>query len=531
MTIKVFDTFTGSNGTDLSAHTPDTDVVGGGWTDNGANTVELDGSGALKFSNQNDECRIDAGVAAQILTANFNAGGADNRITLNVRSDDLAHLTATKYLFNFRTGDASVPLRISKRVAGSATILVSTSGTPTISNTTTYELKATVIGSTLDFLINGVSELSTTDSSITTGNFSGIKHELHTDGAARFFDFEVDDGLNPYGFTYTLPTITGSHTDFVVLLKTVDFPSAAIDGTTNAIDNGGGNLRAYTDDTKTTQLSVEVVTFVSSGSPDAQVWIKVPTAATGNTIYIEADAVQVSQPAVTATYGRNAVWGDYEVVTHLEATSATDSTGNTTLTPSGTPSTATGKIDGGVDFASGVIESNTVLSTPSAFTIQSWSDSNGATADAKILAIDNGTSDHYLDQRSGNRRFVVNNIGAGVVVGSAISSGFLMIHGTYDGTTVRLYEDGATPSTTSYSATINTVDRCRVGESPTGTENFSGVVDECRVRYSVLSADFIATEYNNQSSATAWGTVGAWSSGSSFQPAWAYTANKLIGGF
>ena len=195
MTIKVFDTFTGSNGTDIDAHTPDTDVVGGGWVDGGANTVELDGSGGLKFAGSNNECWIDAGTTEQLVTSNFNAGGADNRVIISVRGTNAGASSATHYIFNFRMGDATNPLQISKNIAGSVTTLASSSGTPTLSNNTTYELKANAVGSSLDFLVDGISELSTTDASITTGGYSGLRHALHTDGAARFFDFEVDDGV------------------------------------------------------------------------------------------------------------------------------------------------------------------------------------------------------------------------------------------------------------------------------------------------------------------------------------------------
>jgi hypothetical protein len=121
-----------------------------------------------------------------------------------------------------------------------------------------------------------------------------------------------------FGFTRTLPTITGSHSDFPVLLTDGSFPTAAVDGGANSIDNGGGNLRAYTDDTKATQLPLEVVTFVTGGAPDVQVWVKIPVAATGNTIYLEADSVATTQPAVTDTYGRNAVWqNQYHHVYHF----------------------------------------------------------------------------------------------------------------------------------------------------------------------------------------------------------------------
>jgi len=43
-----------------------------------------------------------------------------------------------------------------------------------------------------------------------------------------------------YGFTYRLPTITGTHTYFPVVMREFDFPASAIDGGASSILNGGG---------------------------------------------------------------------------------------------------------------------------------------------------------------------------------------------------------------------------------------------------------------------------------------------------
>lgn len=134
-----------------------------------------------------------------------------------------------------------------------------------------------------------------------------------------------------YNTTLTVPTVTGSHNDFSAVIicngTRNDLPSGAFNGA-NEILNGGGNLRAYTDSSKTTQLPVEIVSFVTGASPQIEVWIKLPAGnpmVTAATIYIEADTVETAQPAVTNAYGRNAVWSDYFGVFHLQ--SLIDSTG------------------------------------------------------------------------------------------------------------------------------------------------------------------------------------------------------------
>jgi len=149
-----------------------------------------------------------------------------------------------------------------------------------------------------------------------------------------------------FGFTRTLPTITGSYNDFPVLLNESSFPVASIDGGGSSINNGGGNLRAYTDSTKSTAIPLDIVTFVTGGTPDVEVWVEIPTAATGNTIYFEADEVETTQPSVTDPIGRNAVWSSF--VAAFVGTDGTDHAGNFDLTESGTGSTSATVTDSGI---------------------------------------------------------------------------------------------------------------------------------------------------------------------------------------
>ena len=192
MTTKVFDTFTGTNGTDLSAHTPDTDVVGGGWTDSGVNDFELDGAGAAKASAAGDTSWISAGTPTQRVSTNWTAGGADNRMSIFARFDgNLASPTA--YVFNIRPNASTIQL--SKVVAGTTTAL-GTNSSYTMSVSSTYLIELEVIGTAIKAYIDSVEEFSVTDSAISTGNYGAIKHELRTNANARFNDFTIDDTLS-----------------------------------------------------------------------------------------------------------------------------------------------------------------------------------------------------------------------------------------------------------------------------------------------------------------------------------------------
>lgn len=136
----------------------------------------------------------------------------------------------------------------------------------------------------------------------------------------------------------TAAKVTGSHTDFPVLVK----PSV-ITGLGSLTLAQMQSMRVYADLGKTTELAREIV------SAD-EMWVKIPTLSTTTTIYIDYDGVR-SDYAVSATYGRNAVWADYEVVLHMES-DGTDSTGNGDFTENGSPTyTATNaKIGKGLHF-------------------------------------------------------------------------------------------------------------------------------------------------------------------------------------
>ena len=118
------------------------------------------------------------------------------------------------------------------------------------------------------------------------------------------------------------PTITGAATGVPLLVKpNTEFTAAMLLN----LDVGGGDLRFSSDAAGLSQLPCEIVDGLDV------VWVK-PTGvsiSTGATLYVWGDNTGASQPAASSTYGRNAVWSDYHVVT---TDGATDRTGNTTLT-------------------------------------------------------------------------------------------------------------------------------------------------------------------------------------------------------
>lgn len=314
-----------------------------------------------------------------------------------------------------------------------------------------------------------------------------------------------------YGFTYTLPTITGSHSDFPVLMRGSDFPSTAIDGTSNAIDDGGGNLRAYTSDTKITQLAVEVVSFISSGSPSAEVWVSIPTAATGNTIFIEADSVETSQPASGSTYGSEAVWSGDEAIYHCDST--LDSTGNGNTLTLGSEITQNSD-----SFEFSAANSNskithTQIDLATGYFILKFNPTT--TGNGIILGHSTNTQnwsgpfDGGYQCNTGSSNTPIPIPASGVNYYAVVSS----IGGTAN---VELFDSSGVSEGVETASNIPGWHPNMLGDyTEGGGVRFSGKVFEYQLSTTAESQSYLDTKIDNMSSSSNWGSVGTWADSSS----------------
>ena len=151
------------------------------------------------------------------------------------------------------------------------------------------------------------------------------------------------------------------------------------------------------------------------------------------------------------------------------------------------------------------------MTNPVNFTLQSWK--KGTVSDRKIAHLHNGSStsgSHYIDQRGGSLRFVVDNTGSGVVVGSAINANDVLMHGVYDSGVALLYEDGALSNSRSYTKTSTGLDKLSIGSFNNSAEFFTGDLDETRLRYSALAASHVSSEHSNQFDPDNFGTSSEW---------------------
>jgi len=293
--------------------------------------------------------------------------------------------------------------------------------------------------------------------------------------------------------------VGGAHSDMPLVL----IPSDTEIGALTLAE--AESIRCYTDSGLTTEIAREVV------SAD-EIHIKVPSVSSSTEIWVDFDGVR-SDYATTATYGAENVWTDYSGVVHFNESSGTaalNSTGgsNGTHTASGVNVGATGKIGRAVDYlgTSGADTrfGNLVSLGTNDFSISMW---------VQLDSVVDNNMFIYNKANSGavNNRIFMRTLSGSVSIFTQDSSTFTNLTHPTSISTATWYHVVATRTGTSGVIYLNangssgTVPGGNVGGSTpwqtgnlTTTFPMNGRLDGVKIRPSLLSADWITTEYNNQ---------------------------------
>jgi hypothetical protein len=250
-------------------------------------------------------------------------------------------------------------------------------------------------------------------------------------------------------------------------------------------------------------------------------------------LWIERDDVQTVQPAVTDTYGRNAVWADYECVLHLNEASGNgtlgefvDSTGNgydahLTTGASITGTTANHPFGGSwLDFTTAE-----ALTLPGSASMLDGGDVTlGYMCHIDISDVSRGSFGNFSNTPDNNWHQIQTNgkarsktDGAHDVAdpGPLTINALHSVQMTHTSTHLRVYVDGVEVATDSIvvvtAGIIGAVDY-RIGtyHSNSLSARADGRIGGIRAKKTASSPDRIATEDANKLSVTAWGTVGDW---------------------
>ncbi|PCI33394.1 MAG: hypothetical protein COB54_03565 [Alphaproteobacteria bacterium] len=318
--------------------------------------------------------------------------------------------------------------------------------------------------------------------------------------------------------------ISGNNTSFPILLTEANFPTEMLDGGDNSALNGGGDVVFTEDSPGAVQMSLDIVTFVTGGTPDVELYTKRPTLNTAaeRDIWVWYKKAGEAQPADIAAYGRNSVWSDYEAVYHLNGAEGTDSAGNHNGTLINSPTSEDGPYGTAISLnglnqridLGALIED--ALSGVDTLTIQAWVKPTTVGID-RIISATRVTS-------SAGHKFWADAGGSGEGWASAVATGSIAAAGAdnsdatlnvwqfvtfrYDGAILGVRKDNAGFTNTTKTGLIGDSNtQVSIGGTPNG-DYFAGGLKEVRYRIAVLSDDWLTTAYNNQSDPATFATAG-----------------------
>ncbi|MGR3504917.1 MAG: hypothetical protein ACU0B7_03490 [Paracoccaceae bacterium] len=308
-------------------------------------------------------------------------------------------------------------------------------------------------------------------------------------------------------------------TDFPVLVVPADSPDW--DALYAVATGSGGDIRAFKAG-GTVELPREIVSF-SIDLKTGEIHIKYTgtlSSTVDTVIELYADGVSADY-AVGATYGRNNVWGDYQFVHHWEdvsGTTATDSAGNSNATLNANlTQTASGYIESGITNTSNVANSgaNTAYNgTPtSGFHLTTWAKSSawnplGTTGTfVKVLFEKYRPSNTYfVGARASGLNWTIFSSGGVRTDHSYTVTNSLDVWDkwdmVWDGSNAIIYKNGSLVASRAQASIQSNTSFTGVGQSAGGDFVWNGFMDESRhtLNGTFRNANWITTEYNNQSS-------------------------------
>lgn len=347
--------------------------------------------------------------------------------------------------------------------------------------------------------------------------------------------YEVDAPGGPwynaswlYRVKITVPAanINSTLTDFPVHVKLDDLPSGFHANT--RID--AQDIRVTTSD-MTTEVPREVVDYDAT-SDVGEMHFKAPSLSSSvdTDFYIYYGNASANDYAIDATYGAENVWtNDYAAVYHgvnngVDSTSNDNdmtANGNATIdATSGSPFAGHMVFDGTGDYYSiGSLSGG--FSGGTAMTVSAWYYLDSLTGDGAIFSVEDTSYDiimWYNEVGNENDGGITFNSGSTGSQGNridgitdAVATTWTMTHAIHDGTNRRSYHNGAADGvdTGGTNHTLPSGTSTRIGSWQTSSGmDMDGSISGVRIANVARSADWIATEYDNQVDPDTFFTVG-----------------------
>ena len=300
-------------------------------------------------------------------------------------------------------------------------------------------------------------------------------------------------------------------------------------------NSNGYDIYFYSDSALTTRIPAERERY-NATTGEIVMWVKKTIlTASDVTIYIAyGDATISTDPNLDGTFGKTSVWDvNYKGVWHLPdgtTLTANDSTGVNNGTLINAPTAGVGKIDGAGNFVAASSQGidaglNSSLNITGDITMEGWVNPSTTTTQFYLSRLTTGGNGYLMFLNTGGG---VPHFGVFMDVQNAAVESFALaqptiatntwthIVGRITSGTMAIFLNGVSVSISDSArqgiASIgsNTTTDLFLGRDSRSATAFSnGLLDEFRVSNIARSADWIKTEYNNQSSPSTFYTMGS----------------------
>ena len=340
---------------------------------------------------------------------------------------------------------------------------------------------------------------------------------------------------NRLALTVDYTKVDADLTDFPVYLDLGQIGSGH--GFWTNVQTDGDDIRITKSD-ETTEVPVEIVSIDTTGKTGEVHFLADGTlSSTVDTVYyVYYGNAGASRPAVSATYGAQNVFNsDYSMALHMTGAAYTDlddSTANDNdvavevLSPN---YNQPGKLGKAVDFSGSnshlkINDANSLdFGSTDSYTVSAWLKVTGGFGSTRyaMQKWESGSSTYpyLLGYNTANRvNFYIydgSKFPGVISTLNVTNSNWHLYHGVRDvaNDKVRLYVDGVENGNTTDTTTASFLNSAKIGIAAqlnsTPRYYFPGSIEEPRIVSAALSADWIATEYNNQNAPSTFYAIGA----------------------
>ncbi len=326
--------------------------------------------------------------------------------------------------------------------------------------------------------------------------------------------------------------VPSTQTDFAMLVFVTDNRLRTVGNGGHVQNSNGYDIRPYSDTGLTSAMTYQLQTYNAS-TGQLIMWVKVSSLAVGSIVYIA-----YGDSGISTDGSSSSTWdSNFKAVYHLEesptgsAPQFKDSTSNgkdlTVTTTGGSPANVTGQIGSGINFPTTIQYSGTTaissgnvgVGATNNYTVSGWFYMNSyLTVDGYPVQLfgTSGGAGYNIGPviNTGDKiAFAIHNdpgFGNKITTSSTVATGsWKYFTGTNDGTNLTFYLNAVSQATLAQGS---------IGDAPAfiGGSFSNGMgfrfsdfrVDEMRLSASTRSANWITTEYNNQSAPGTFAVLG-----------------------